>query len=71
VRESVQKNVKSVNGKSVEETVITTKFFEDGSKEVREVVKDEQGTREKTTRYDAKQQLENKGENKTESSPQE
>jgi len=55
LRESVEKHVKNVNGKAVEQTV-TTRFLADGTKEVHEVIKDEQGTREKTTRYDTEQQ---------------
>jgi hypothetical protein len=47
----------------VQET-ITTKFYEDGSKEVHEVITDEQGTREKATYFDStQQQLENGGDN--------
>lgn len=64
VRESVERHVKRVNGKSVEQ-VITTKYLADGTREVHEVTKDENGTREKTTKYAAENKHLGAGESQT------
>ncbi len=55
MHEKVHRHYRNINGKEVEE-IVTTKFFKDGSREVHEVTRDEQGTREKTTRYEGNEQ---------------